>query len=152
MNNLFFQYCPKLAVFSRDGKKVLLCRRKGEQDYDGVFSLIGGKMERKDSSILEALRREKTEEVGVNFRVKVLPLYSVDVSFLKKDGSYMILPHFLAQHTRGDIILNDEYSEYVWVDLVDLSKYEPKIANISWIVPALARLRPLVAEEDFVEI
>ena len=33
-NVLSFQYCPKLAVLNRDRTHVLLCRRKGEQDYD----------------------------------------------------------------------------------------------------------------------
>jgi ADP-ribose pyrophosphatase YjhB (NUDIX family) len=149
---LTFQYCPKLVVLNEAGSHVLLCRRKGEQDYDSVFSLIGGKMEHRDSSIVEALHREKSEEVGENFKVKVLPYYSVDVLFIKKDGSHMILPHFLARHTEGEIVLSEEYSEYAWVRLSDVSGYAPKIANISWIVPALVRIVSVAAEKDFVEI
>src|SRR5215211_6230273 len=147
-----FQYCVKLAVLSRDGSKVLLCRRTGEQDYDGVFSLIGGKMEHGDGSIVEALRREKSEEVGAGFRVRVLPRYSVDVYFVKNDGSRMILPHYLAQHAQGDVSLNDEYSEAAWVDLAHLDAYEPKISNISWIVPSLVRLSEIADDADFVEL
>lgn len=152
MDKLMFQYCPKLAVFNQEVNEVLLCRRKGEQDYDGIFSLTGGKMEHSDASIIAALHREKSEEVGADFKVKVLPYPSIDVFFVKKDGSRMILPHFLAYHIGGEIVLNEEYSEYAWVRLDSLSEFEPKISNISWIVPSLARLRSTVAETDLVEI
>ena len=37
-----FQYCQKIVVLSKDKNKVLLCKRKGEADYDGTFSFIGG--------------------------------------------------------------------------------------------------------------
>jgi ADP-ribose pyrophosphatase YjhB (NUDIX family) len=53
MENLLFQYCQKIVVYSQDGQKVLLCKRKGEADFDGTFSFIGGKMERSDGGILE---------------------------------------------------------------------------------------------------
>lgn len=152
MNELMFQYCPKLAVLNRAGTEVLLCRRKGEQDYDGVFSLIGGKMEHGDDSIIAALHREMSEEVGVDFKVDVLPYPSIDVFFVKKDGNRMILPHFLAYHISGDIVLNNEYSEYAWVRLNHLSEFEPKIPNISWIVSSLARLRSTVADSDLIAI
>jgi hypothetical protein len=48
MENLLFQYCQKIVVYSQDGQSVLLCKRKGEADFDSVFSFIGGKMERSD--------------------------------------------------------------------------------------------------------
>lgn len=53
-----FQYCQKLVVLSQDLDKVLLARRKGEADYDGVFSFIGGKMEMTDESLLAGMKRE----------------------------------------------------------------------------------------------
>lgn len=137
--NLSFQYCPKLAVFSADDSSVLLCRRKGEADYDGIFSFIGGKMEHKDENIVDALRREKGEEVGESFRVNLLPYYSVDTVFTKNDGNRMILPHFYASHVSGDIELNEEYSEYKWVPYDSLDSFHPKISNIAWIAPLLLR-------------
>ncbi|MCP2242755.1 NUDIX hydrolase [Lentzea aerocolonigenes] len=152
MNHLAFQYCPKIAVFSADGRKVLLCRRKGEQDYDGVFSLIGGKMEHSDVTIVDALSREKTEEVGESFAINVLPQYSVNVNFVKADGSHMILPHHLARHIAGAPVLNHEYSEFAWVDLGELAAFGPKVDNITWITAALKRLLAIVADDDFVTI
>lgn len=53
MPNYNFQYCQKLIVISPEKDTVLLCKRKGEADYDGVFSFIGGKMETSDISIMD---------------------------------------------------------------------------------------------------
>ena len=64
MEQYNFQYCQKIVVLSKDRTKVLLCKRKGEADYDGIFSFIGGKMETTDISIIEGLKREKDEETG----------------------------------------------------------------------------------------
>lgn len=149
MSGLEFQYCPKLAVFDRAGSRVLLCRRKGEQDYDGTYSLIGGKMEHGDPSILAGIAREKNEEVGSQFRVRIFPKLSVDVYFEKKDGSRMILPHFYCQHLEGDIVLSDEYSDWVWASVEELVAIRPIIDNILWIVPLLQRACALAQAEDF---
>ncbi len=94
MDRFLFQYCPKIAVVRNHS--VLLCRRAGEADFDGVFTFIGGKMEHGDLTIIEALRREKNEEVGSGVSLSVLIRYSVNVEFVKSDGSRMILPHYLA--------------------------------------------------------
>ncbi len=152
MNEMFFQYCPKLAVFSATRSELLLCRRKGELDYDGVFSFIGGKMEHKDATIVDGIRREKNEEVGSAFVVRLLPHHSVDVLFTKKDGNRMILPHFYAEHVQGEIVLSDEYSEFRWVRVNDLAHCTPMIENIKWIGPLLQRAGRNAAPDEFVEI
>jgi len=64
MDKYLFQYCQKIVVYSEDEASVLLCKRKGEADYDGDFSFIGGKMELSDKDFVAGLRREKNEEVG----------------------------------------------------------------------------------------
>ena len=152
MNNLYFQYCPKLSVLSNDKKSVFLCRRKGEQDYDGIFSMIGGKMEHADEDILRAIEREKNEEVGQKFKVMVFPKISVDIDFSKKDGSKMILPHFMAYHISGTPILSEEYSENIWVPLDQLEHFEPKISNIFWITELLIKATKDIAQNMFIEI
>lgn len=152
MDETHFQYCPKLAVFNAARTELLLCRRRGEADYDQVFSLIGGKMEHKDASIEEAIRREKDEEVGSKFRVRLLQHLSVDVLFTKKDGNRMILPHFYAEHVSGEIVLSDEYSEFRWISVDRLEACAPMIENIKWITPLLRRAASNAAALEFVEI
>lgn len=43
---------------------VLLAKRRGEADYDGVFSFIGGKLESTDGGLVQGLRREKMRRLA----------------------------------------------------------------------------------------
>jgi 8-oxo-dGTP pyrophosphatase MutT (NUDIX family) len=128
--NTLFQYCQKLIILSEDKTKVLLAKRKGEADFDGTYSFIGGKMETTDASILAGMKREKNEEIGDAAVVKVLPNETYNLLFRKKDGNSMVLPHIAGIYVSGVIKLNDEYSDYKWVPITDLEAFEPKIENI----------------------
>ena len=125
-----FQYCQKLIILSEDKTKVLLAKRKGEADYDGTYSFIGGKMETTDESILAGMQREKNEEIGEQAAIAVLSNETYNVFFRKKDGNSMILPHIAGVFVSGDITLNEEYSDYKWVAIDELESFEPKISNI----------------------
>jgi len=142
-SNTLFQYCQKLVILSADKTKVLLAKRRGEQDYDGTYSFIGGKMETTDQTFLAGIKREKNEEIGPDAKVKILPNETYNVLFHKKDGNMMILPHIAAMYISGPIVLSDEYSEYQWVAIANLAHFEPKIANIpdlaQWAVQKLAQ-------------
>jgi 8-oxo-dGTP pyrophosphatase MutT (NUDIX family) len=130
-----FQYCQKLVILSQDKTKVLLAKRKGEADYDGTYSFIGGKMETTDESLLAGMQREKNEEIGPDAAVQVLPSETYNVLFRKQDGNSIVLPHIAGVYLSGDIQINEEYSEYAWVPIGELEAFEPKIDNI----PALTR-------------
>ena len=150
MDRYLFQYCPKIAVF--DGDNVLLCRRTGEADLDGVFTFIGGKMEHHDPTIVDALRREKDEEIGTDVHLAVLTRYSINVEFDKADGSRMILPHYLADWLGGEIKLSPEYSEHRWVPTDHLADLAPIVPNIPEICAQLTRLRDIASPADLVTI
>ncbi|WP_024802704.1 NUDIX hydrolase [Nocardia sp. BMG51109] len=137
-----FQYCQKLVVIDPATNSVLLARRKGEADYDGVYSLIGGEMETTDGSILDAIRREKEEEIGKAATLLIAEDLSYNVLFKKKDGNSMILPHFYAEYEGGGIELNEEYSDYAWVPVDQLDAFEPKIDTI----PAAVRWATEIGE------
>ena len=145
-----FQYCQKIVVLSKDKNRVLLCKRKGEADYDGTFSFIGGKMEITDVSIIKGLKREKDEEVGINFKIMLYPKFSLNLLFRKKDGNSMIIPHYFAIHEKGDVNLNKEYSEYKWVEIEDLNEFEPKIYNIPETVNEILKLEKIANKEEFI--
>lgn len=148
-----FQYCPKIVVLSADRTKVLLCKRIRETDYDGVFSFPGGKMETGDASIVDAIRREKNEELGPDFKIKLYTTFSTSVLFKKQDGSYMVLPHYLATHEDGEVVLNQqEYSEYTWVKIEKLESFEPKIENIPKTTREALRLLPFMSSDDSIVV
>ena len=147
MDKYVFQYCQKLVILSKDLNSVLLCKRKGEADYDSVYSFPGGKMEITDGSIITGLQREKNEELGESFKIKLASTYSYNVRFVKNDGSIMILPHYLAIYGSGNISLSDEYSEFQWVSLNSLNGFEPKIPNIPEVVQRLMGIKDLTTTD-----
>jgi 8-oxo-dGTP pyrophosphatase MutT (NUDIX family) len=151
-SNLLFQYCQKLIILSADKGSVLLAKRKGEADFDGVFSFIGGKMETNDKTIVAGMQREKNEEIGVKAKVAVYPQETFNILFRKKDGNSMILPHIAGVFISGEIELNEEYSEYAWVSLTELHSFEPKIAGVEELALWAAKKVSTVSKNDFVEI
>lgn len=152
MEKFNFQFCPKIVVFSTDLKEVLLCKRKNEKDYNGIFSFIGGKMETTDKSIMAGIAREKNEEVGNNFKIKLYAKYSANAFFIKKDGARMVLPHYGAIHEHGEITLSEEYSEYVWVSVDKLNVFQPKIETIPEKVAEMRSLLKISCDEDFIRM
>jgi NADH pyrophosphatase NudC (nudix superfamily) len=150
---LFFHYCPKLIVFSKDKKSILMARRTGEADYDGVYTFIGGKSEVSDGGLLVGLQREKNEEIGPDAKLKVCYMMSCyQVWYTKKDGNSMVLPHHIAIYQGGDIKLNpEEYDDYKWVLVKDVDKFAQIPANPPAVKAAL-RYLSLLTDEDFVEI
>ena len=150
--NLHFQYCQKLVILSEGLKAVLLARRAGEADYDGVYSFIGGKMETTDNGLVDGMTREKNEEIGSMARVRILAGESHNVFFRKQDGNAMILPHIAAVYDGGPIELNEEYSDYKWVKIEELPAFEPKIDTVMTAVHwAIGRLST-ASEADFTTI
>jgi len=140
-----------LVILSDDKTKVLLAKRKGEADYDGTYSFIGGKMETTDESLLAGMKREKDEEIGSAAKIKVLPNETYNLIFRKQDGNSMILPHIAGIYVSGEIQLSDEYSDYKWVPISELETFEPKIENIPELTQwALQKLSS--STDDFVEI
>lgn len=150
--NLLFQYCQKLIILSPDKQSVLLAKRKGEADLDGVFSFVGGKMETTDETTVDGMKREKNEEIGTSAKIKILPDETNNLLFHKKDGNCMVLPHIAGVFVSGDIVLNDEYSEYKWVSVAEIESFEPKVQNIpkslKWALSKLAK----ATDDQFVEI
>jgi 8-oxo-dGTP pyrophosphatase MutT (NUDIX family) len=146
-----FQYCPKFILFSADKKSVFMAKRFGEQDYDGIFSFIGGKTETTDESLLAGLKREKDEEIGPDARIRVCWTMSCyQVLYRKKDGNSMVLPNHVAIFEGGEIALNPaEYSEYKWVPLDEFADFEPKIAKNTDAIQAAQRMLKILTDADF---
>lgn len=152
-SNLLFQYIQKLVVLSADRQSVLVAKRKGEADYDGTFSFIGGKLETTDESLVEGMKREKDEEIGPAATIKVLPNETYNVLFRKKSGQMTINPHTPAVFVSGNISINpEEYSEFRWVPVSELDRLEPKIQNIPMLTHWAAGKLAQADQKSLVEI
>lgn len=151
-DNTYFQYCQKLVVFNKDYSKVLLAKRKGEADYDGVYSFIGGKMETTDQDFKAGIKREATEEIGKDVRLEVLLDFSFNEFYRKKSGDSMVLPHHVAVYLGGEIKLSDEYSDYVWVDTNNIDNFEPKIVTVASIVHKYLKILNVIGSNQFTKL
>jgi 8-oxo-dGTP pyrophosphatase MutT (NUDIX family) len=149
-SNIYFIYNQKIVVLSKDFKNVLLAKRQGEADYDETYTFIGGKMETTDESLIAGMKREKDEEISINVTIKVLPNESYNVLYRKKDGDSVVVAHIPAVFVSGEITLNEEYSDYKWVDISKLDGFEPKVGNIPaitlWAKTKLAANDPGLVE------
>jgi ADP-ribose pyrophosphatase YjhB (NUDIX family) len=152
MNKYNFQYCQKMVVYSKDGLSILLCKRKDEADFNATFSFIGGKLEITDDNIVEGLKREKNEELGEDFKIRIFLDFTTNIYFVKKDGSKMILPHIYAIHESGEIKLNEEYSGYKWVLLEDVSTLENIIPTIPDILNKFKVLKEVINKTESILI
>lgn len=146
MSNNLFQCCQKLVLIKDD--KVLLCKRKGEQDYDGIYSLMGGKLEISDEDFIGGLKREKEEEIGNKCKIKVYTTYSTNKIYRKNDGTTMILPHYYAEFISGDINLGEEYEDYKWVKLNELDNFQPLIDTVPDVVRKMIVIKELINKTD----
>lgn len=147
------QYCPKLVILSQDKKNVLLWKRRGKLDYDGIFALVGSKMNTDDASILDWIARIKREEVWSECQIRIYPTFSHNVFFQTGDGKTMILPHYLAIYDGGEIQINQElYSEYRWMPLDEIDTFEPKIPTIPIAIRELVKLEKISTDDEFVTL
>ena len=135
-----FLICNKIVLFSADKQSVLLCRRVGEADFDAVYSLIGGKMEISDQDLAASMGREKAEEIGSACQIRIYTDYAINIEYQKNDGTKMLLPHYYAVFEQGEIQLNEEYDQFVWVPLNELADFEPKVPNISDVAFSLQQI------------
>jgi ADP-ribose pyrophosphatase YjhB (NUDIX family) len=141
-----------MVLFRNGGTELLLARRAGEADFNATYTLTGGKLETTDGSIVNGLKREKTEELGKAVHIKICPFASFNVYFVKHNGQHMILPHYYAEYVKGKIQLSDEYSDFRWIPTQQLASFTPKIENIIEIANWAQRVRTILGPKDFVEI
>jgi len=93
------------AIIERthDGKKQILVqtRWKPEEDplYSGCIEIPAGKI-RSFENVYEAVKREVTEETGLNV-VKIKPDVKTGTYSPKKDGSFAFVPFCCQQQTKG---------------------------------------------------
>jgi ADP-ribose pyrophosphatase YjhB (NUDIX family) len=134
---------PFLAVSAailRDGKVLVV--RRARAPANGVFSLPGGVVEAGET-LTEAVKREIAEETALTIEPVALAGYREVVA---RDGEdkverhFVILP-FAARWIEGEPVLNEELSEWRWVDPAEVASLPttPGLAEI--VMSAVERLK-----------
>jgi ADP-ribose pyrophosphatase YjhB (NUDIX family) len=125
---------PFLAVSAailRDGKVLVV--RRARAPANGVFSLPGGVVEAGET-LVEAVKREIDEETALTIEPVALAGYREVVARDAEDKverHFVILP-FAARWIAGEPVLNEELSEWRWVDPGEVAAMQttPGLAEI----------------------
>lgn len=100
------------GILYTDGKTVLLLHRSDEvRAYPHTWAGTGGGIE-EGESLLQTAKRESEEEIGVYKGRKIAVFHDKFVMYIYKVGEPF------------DVRLNDEHTEYEWVELDEVDDYE----------------------------
>ncbi|MGD9158441.1 MAG: NUDIX domain-containing protein [Desulfobacteraceae bacterium] len=105
-------------IFNPEGKMFLMKSHK----WHGQYVIPGGHIELGET-IEEALRREIKEETNLDIydiEFLIFQEFIYDRSFWKKD--HFIFFDYMCRTDSGDVILNEEAEEYIWVSVEEALK------------------------------
>ena len=143
-------YVVVTGIIIKDGKYLITKRAENEKAFPGKWTVPGGKLEKKDYfekqadtssgqwyNILEnLLRREVREETGLEIKN---PKYLTSLCFVRPDGVPTVVVSLFAEHDSGEVQLNEESVEHVWVNLEEAKEYD-LIDGIFWELEMLDKL------------
>ncbi len=69
----------------------------------------------------KSLRREIKEEVGLEVEK---PNFLVDLTFIRPDGIPVICFSYYAKYLSGEVVLDEDSTEFAWVTLEQARKYD----------------------------
>jgi nucleoside triphosphatase len=118
-----------VGVIQNDKGEYLICRKpKNRGIFPGQWALPGGGIEAGEQ-MTEALRREISEEVGIEI-FDIRPLFFKDGQYSKLylDGSwvnmYVIFLIFTCRTGSGEVRVGEEFEAYAWVSSEALAGYD----------------------------
>src|SRR3989338_3451907 len=127
-------YVVATAIIVKDGKYLLLKRAAHETAYPEMWTVPGGKLERKDYESKpkdsedawyyvgeNLVEREVMEEAGIT--IKDIQ-YLTTVAFIRPDNIPVVILSYFAHHDSGEVSLNDKsHTEHAWVSLQEAKGY-----------------------------
>ena len=123
-----------VIIYRPDGKFLITKRSATRKVFPGKWTVPGGGLEEndyKDSKptsfgqwygvLDKALRREIKEEV--NLEIGKMD-YLLDLVFVRPDGIPVVTLSFYAPFISGEVVLNDESSNFAWIKASEAKKYD----------------------------
>lgn len=99
-----------VAVYSKDGKKILMCKRLKEP-YKGKFNLVGGKLEAGENE-LDAAYRELEEETGIT-KTDIKLTHVMNFQYELTDMEL----EFFAGKLNKEVKIVEEINKLYWLDI-----------------------------------
>lgn len=118
------------AIICKDDKYLITKRSMEEEKFPGMWTVPGGTIDLEDHTkpnkdglmydvIENALAREIKEEVGLEYENL---RYLVSIVYPRGNGFAMCLS-YVVDFIGGDVVLNDEATDYAWVSYDELDNY-----------------------------
>ena len=128
-------------IWNEEGgaRKYLVTKRAPhKKTWPGKWTVPGGGLETDDymqneatyqnsespqwyNAVESTLRREIREEVGVEVSDVQ---YLLDVAFIRPDATPTLVLSFYCKYARGEVVLDDDATEYAWVTAAEAKSYE----------------------------
>lgn len=125
----------------KKGNKFLLTQRAEPRRYRGKWQFPGGGVEPQET-ILDGLRREMKEELGVEIKK---PIFLGRVWEIFRDNSHLIFLCFCCQfkNNQQKIIINKEAIDYGWfsyqqIKTLDFLELTDKFAQVALLADCLS--------------
>lgn len=122
-----------IVIFNQDKTKTLMCKRTKEP-YQGMYNLVGGKIEKEGDGLHEAYR-ELEEETAIT-KNDVILFHFMNIDYIAFSKSLEVYYGVLNK----DVNLIEEVNALEWVDIhdnfFDMNKYAGE-GNIGHIMEEL---------------
>jgi 8-oxo-dGTP diphosphatase len=102
-------------------KFLVVKRHAGEVAYPGKWAFPGGKVE-KGQTLMEALRREVQEEVGLE--IEDSKRLIKDFTFVRPDGHNVVGLCFSVIAKPGDVVISKDFDDFRWITPEELSSLD----------------------------
>ena len=122
-------------IYNKERKYLVTKRSMHKKHFPGLWTVPGGGLNVDDYmnlptnggenqwyySLTHGLKREIREEVGVEVGK---PEYLLDLTFIKGDGVPVLVLSYYAEYLTGDVVLDEDATEYKWVSVEELKDLE----------------------------
>jgi 8-oxo-dGTP diphosphatase len=125
-NNLQFPVPSVRAIILNEKSEILFLKRAINDSYGGKWCLPGGKVDY-GMSIEQALVNEVKEETNLDASETKFLFYLDGLPDEEYKDHYIIF--YFECKVRGEIELNDESSEFVWINKSNLRRYNIAFKN-----------------------
>lgn len=109
------------AIIKKNDKFLIVKRKSSENIHPGKWSFPGGIVE-KDESVEKALKREIKEEVNLTIKKIVKKISSY--SYKRPDKDTTKGQCFLVEVTNYNVKINEDFEDFKWITIEELSKYD----------------------------
>lgn len=118
----------KACIVNSEGK-ILLVRDTGlQQDHqagEGAWDIPGGRMDKEDKTIMEALSRELKEELGLDIDISNAKIIATSLWSINGDDDRRvtaIIYKLQINEASLPIVLSNEHSDFGWFDLLEINE------------------------------